>query len=196
MPTRKPNVSRIIELEMTAKGVKEEDLKPKNERDRLKEEPLDPNRFMKERPKSLRYFLLKTTGGFVCGKKHEDHKPPSSHLCSHARSSGQTWCIVDLKEKKILKPYTQRCDKLHVSNGSPEEASSDEGSADDLDEFEAIPLYGRKTVKKLAEWAVKQHLINAGKIEDDYVPPKRYRKTPAHRQALCKVCKILGRRCC
>ncbi len=195
MPSRRPNVCRIIEEEMAKQGVKGEDIEPNG---RVEPQP-DPIWFIQERPKSLRFFLLKTTGGFECGRKQDYYKaPPSVHPCTHSWSSGQTWCIVDLKEKKILKPYRQRCKKHGACNASNEEEESggDERTREEWEEYEAIPLYGRNTIKKLAEWAVKQHLINAGKIEDDYVPHRGYRKTPAHCQALCGACRRLGKRCC
>jgi len=169
MPKRRPNVEAIIESEMKRHNITS-DMIPE-------EKETTPEEAVMAKKKSYRYFLLKTSGGFRCGRTHDNScTPMCAHPCSHSWSSGQTWCIVDLKKKAILKPYYQKCK--------------------DHDAHKAIPLYGVKTVKKLAQWAVEKYLILTGKMEKIDQPSNRYRKTPAHRQDLCRMCKILGRRCC
>ena len=183
MPRRSPNVSAILQAALDEYNITTDEI-PREE------EPLDIERFVQDvlnkKRKSCRYFLSKSPGGFRCGRKHEGPCQPScSHPCDHGWSSGQTWCIVDLKKLRILKPFRQEC-KRH-----------DDDDVDyDKEEYTSIPLYGKETVKKIAEWAVKRYLINTGRLANQSEPARGFKKTPAHCQALCDMCKKLNRRCC
>ena len=198
MPRRRsPNVSAILQAALDKYNITTDEIP-------CEEEPLDIERFIqdvydKTKIKSCRYFLSKSPGGFRCGRKHEGPCQPScSHPCDHGWSSGQTWCIVDLKKLRILKPIRQECKRHNhrTCNDDDDDDDDDDDSDYDVEEYTAIPLYGKETVKKIAEWAVKRYLINTGRLADQTEPARGFKKTPAHCQALCDMCKKLKRRCC
>ena len=183
---------RIIAEVMEENNVSPDDIPVEN--------PFDPSRPASQIDGSKRYFHVK---GFARFNEHDDDdhveedeedesdgddEPRYSYRvlgarCTRTWPSAHAWCIMDLKEQKIVKRYPQDCQRC-------------DGSAQ--------PEFDEEAIRRMAEYAVKSFLIRSGL----YVSPRDpfdfrdlrdsldHEGQQPHDEARCARCRELGRRCC
>ena len=136
------------------------------------ESPFVPSRPANQIDGSKRYFRVK---GFAWFREHDN----DGITCTRTWPSAHSWCIMDLKQQRIVKRFSQDCQKC-------------EGSAQ--------PEFEEEAIRRMAEYAVKSYLIRSGKLQRD---PLSYVRDPLddhegqqpHDQARCGMCQALGRSC-
>ena len=116
--------------------------------------------------KSKRYFLEKGQAGFVCWE--QDGK-----IICRQWSSYQASAIIDLKDQCILVDVGKQGCRNCEHERDPDKWSR--------------PHFGKKAIEEMARRAVGEEAGSRG--------GSQYGR-PAHDQSLCKLCKLLGRRCC
>ena len=131
------------------------------------EQPFDPENLGEIRH-SKRYFRCK---GFAMFNSH-----PS---CNRRWASGHAWCIMDLREQKIIHRFTQNCQKC-------------EGLSE--------PEFDRAALRRMAEWAVDTHLRRTGRpspIQRDLFDMADLHDVldGPHDERRCAVCRQLGHSC-
>ena len=142
------------------------------------EKPFEWNWFFNKRRHrkrwSKRYFRVYAKGKFECADSNCGHTWPS-HCC---------WCIIDLKEQKIVRLFKQKCSKQKKKH-----------LAEDPDYQGECPTYTDKSVRRLARWAVKLHLYATGKIDKPAKSTDHYIPTAKHRVRECEMCGLLKGPC-
>ena len=91
--------------------------------------------------------------------------------------SVRAWCVIDLKLQEICHRYYQKCNKC---------------------DSKAYPNFTVESLKKMAEYAVKQFLIRTGRLSPSaHVPhiDTGITKGGPHDEERCGKCKSLGRSC-
>lgn len=166
------------------------------------ETPFNKSSFMRNYRKgkrSRRYYCGWASGHFTCNQVH----------CGHTWPSRYAWCVIDLKEQKLVMKLKQGCRKKHRQKEDDEDSNNPDDDPEDdkllldspksareddadSEEFPGVfPCYkDEKSVRRMVRWAVKCYMDTnekgSGKRE----------KRPPHMRRYCEMCKILRRRCC
>ena len=144
------------------------------------EKPFAANRLRSRLNKlksSKRYFCAHSPATFCA---HERSLGDVTVLCDRTWISGHTWCIIDLKEQAIIYRFTQKCFKRQCKK---------------VKNY-VKPTFDDIGIRKMAEWAVKTHLIRCGLREKDAPRWEVPRKSKGpHCQAVCQMCRLKWRRC-
>ena len=170
---------RIIAEVMEEKNVSPDDIPVEN--------PFVPSRPANQIDGSKRYFHVK---GFARFNEHDvaddDHVQEDESddddepRCTRTWPSAHAWCIMDLKEQKIVKRYPQECQRC-------------EGSAQ--------PEFDEEAIRRMAEYAVKSFLIRSGKLQRDPFDFRDLRDSldhegqQPHDEARCARCRERGQSC-
>lgn len=156
----------IIKEVMEEKGISPQDIP--------EEQPFQLRRFvnnLKRKKKwSRRYFNGRAKGEFKC----------QEGTCDRCWSSPHSWCILDLKEQKIIMKFEQMCFKGRKKH---KKANPDYKGE--------LPTYtNEESVTRMVEWAVDLFKDEgARQAKNDYVPTNR------HPWFLCAMCQLLRRPC-
>ncbi len=115
---------------------------------------------------SRRYFICKA---FALFNRHDE--------CSRNWGSARAWCIIDLKEQRIIHKFDQDCQSCEES---------------------VSPEYDDEAVRRMAEYAVKVFLRRSGRLRDPYdfdVADAFVATKGPHDEDRCEMCRLLGRSC-
>ena len=131
--------------------------------------PYDPHNLDSVRG-SQRYFRVR---GFAWYRQHD-----STIGCSRTWASAHSWCILDLREQKIVHRYGQEC---RTCGGR------------------GIPSFSEEARGKIAEYACQQHLYRTKReqrpaVDLDMRDLSGQRDGP-HDSSNCDMCKLLGHSC-
>ena len=120
---------------------------------------------------SKRYFRVK---GFAW---YRQHKPPTG--CSRTWASAHSWCVIDLRQQRIIHKYGQDC---RTCGGK------------------STPSFNEEARRRMAEYVCQRYLYRTGQLEwtrdsqPDMTDLSGERDGP-HDQSRCDMCKMLGHSC-
>lgn len=177
MLSSKPEVimAECLDIEVIITEVMEKHgVKPENIAD---EPPFELSQFMKTLRKrrnwSKRYFCGQAKGHFKC----------DNDSCNNCWTSYQARCILDLKKKRILLKFKQKCKKKDKTLSKKDE------------QFTGVEprFMDKKSLWHMVEWAVKLHCHLRDNEPKEKMSSDRH--TLMHRRDLCEFCQLLGKRC-
>ena len=131
--------------------------------------PYDPHNLDSVRG-SQRYFRVR---GFAWYRQHN-----SNTGCSRTWASAHSWCILDLREQKIVHRYGQEC---RTCGGK------------------GTPSFSEEARRRMAEYACQQHLYRTKREQRPAVDPDMRdlsgQRDGPHDSSNCDMCKLLGNSC-
>ena len=131
--------------------------------------PYDPHNLDSVRG-SQRYFRVR---GFAWYRQHD-----STIGCSRTWASAHSWCILDLREQKIVHRYGQEC---RTCGGK------------------GTPSFSEEARRRMAEYACQQHLYRTKREQRPAVDPDMRdlsgQRDGPHDSSNCDMCKLLGNSC-
>ena len=130
-------------------------------------------------PREKEFHSPKDTRG---SKRYYDVKGFAWYTCPEDGkrwASAQSWGIMDLRNQEICYVYSQDCNRC---------------------ESEADPDFTDESIKRMAEYAVRQYLIRTGEIDAVFEPrlddeDDGHESKGPHDEERCGKCKALGRNC-
>ncbi len=157
-----------MEKEYIAEVMEEEDV---TVADIPRETPFSLDQLSWIESSSRRYFSCRA---FALFNRHDK--------CSRNWGSARAWCIIDLKEQRIIHKFNQDCQSCEES---------------------VSPEYDDEAVRRMAEYAVKTFLLRSGRARriprdpynfDDVADALVATKGP-HDEDRCEKCRLLGHSC-
>ena len=159
-----------------------------------KEEPFDVDIFIENLKKkenwSNRYFRGHALGKFEC----------DGAICDHKWFSAYAWCILDLKEQKMIKKFRQNCSPKHHKDieqlqiGEVPQSASE--PVNDVRVGVKPRYFDEDAARRMVEWAVGLFMELMGiKKREKADHDRSYRPTPEHHREECEMCQRLGKLC-